>query len=151
MDILAKFRPATGKLWLYILAGLMWSGVGILLGRFAYHWLAPLDLWYAVIMLLTGIVLAALISRFGFSWLADRNIARIHDIPRNKVCIFAFQGWTSYPLVLVMVSMGIFLRKFSPVPKPYLAILYIGIGGGLFLASLNYYKKIIALVAERNE
>lgn len=44
--------------------------------------------------------------------------------------------------MIVMISLGIFLRLYSPIPKPLLAVMYIGIGGSLFLASLHYYKHI---------
>jgi hypothetical protein len=41
-----------------------------------------------------------------------------------------------------MISLGIFLREYSPIPKPVLAILYLAIGGGLFLSSFLYYKHL---------
>jgi hypothetical protein len=58
-------------------------------------------------------------------------------------CLFAFQQWYSYPLVLCMIALGITLRKYTPIPKPLLGILYSGIGGGLGLASLYYYQAIL--------
>ncbi len=93
-------------------------------------------------MTLAGVLLASAIYYFGFSKLAKKNIQRITDMAGDKICIFAFQEWTSYPLVIVMISLGIFLRMYSPIPKPLLAVMYIGIGGSLFLASLHYYKHI---------
>ena len=92
---------------------------------------------------MAGILLAAAICLFGFSKLAHRNIDRIQALESEKVCLFAFQSWTSYPLVAFMVSLGIYLRVYSPFPKPLLAILYIGIGGGLFLSSLSYFAHIL--------
>ncbi|MBK5109346.1 MAG: hypothetical protein JJE12_14525 [Anaerolineales bacterium] len=61
----------------------------------------------------------------------------------ERICIFAFQRWTSYPLVVIMMSMGIYLRVYSPIQKPYLAILYIGIGSSLVFASWRYYRQLI--------
>ncbi len=109
----------------------------------AFDWLktAPTD--EAALLALLGVLLASCIYIFGFSKLAARNIRRIESIPGEKNCLFAFQGWTSYPLVLVMISLGIFLRKYSPIPKPLLASVYIGIGGGLFAASLHYYFHLV--------
>ena len=94
-------------------------------------------------MTLAGALLASAIFYFGFSKLAKKNIQRINDMVGDKICIFAFQEWKSYPLVVVMIGLGISLRKFFPIPKPYLSILYIGIGGGLFLSSLYYYKHLL--------
>lgn len=120
----------------------MWSGVGLLLARYAYLWMVSLPAWQFVLILVAGITLGLAIYRFGFSRLAKKNIDRIAQIKNEKVCIFAFQEWTSYPLVLVMISMGLFLRLYSPVPKPLLAVVYLGIGSGLFLSSIHYYQHI---------
>ncbi|MBU0510786.1 MAG: hypothetical protein KJ638_03670 [Chloroflexi bacterium] len=42
-----------------------------------------------------------------------------------------------------MIAMGITLRH-SPIPKHLPAVLYIGIGGGLFLSSLFYYGILVS-------
>lgn len=135
-------KPGTPKFWLHLTAGLMWSGVGLWLYYLAYGWLQPEDKITALIMAAIGIILALTIYRFGFSKFADRNINRIQNIASERPCIFAFQSWSSYPLVAFMISLGIFLREYSPIPKPYLAAMYIGIGGSLFLASFHYYRTI---------
>ncbi|MGD8603948.1 MAG: hypothetical protein PVF49_05165, partial [Anaerolineales bacterium] len=61
----------------------------------------------------------------------------IRELP-EKACLFAFQQWYSYPLVIFMVTLGLLLRH-SELPRHLLAILYLGIGGGLLLASRHYY------------
>lgn len=139
-DWISKIKPSVEKRWLYLIAGGIWSVVGLMLCRLAYGWLRPVSWPMAVILTLFGLLLAAAIYRFGFSYFARGNIRRIANYRIEKVCVFAFQRWTSYPLVVVMISLGIFLRIYSPIPKPYLGVLYIGIGGGLFLASLLYYR-----------
>jgi hypothetical protein len=138
-----KFYPAVKKVWLQLLAGLIWSGVGIMLVSIASRWFRPLQFFQGFLLLLAGMALAAAIYFFGFSKLALKNVHRILDYQKERVCLFAFQRWTSYPLVLFMVSLGIYLRVYSPIPKPYLAILYVGIGGSLFLASLHYYAQVV--------
>ena len=99
--------------------------------------------WMVLLLILAGLLLAAGIYFFGFSKLASRNVQRIINIPKERVCLFAFQKWTSYPLVLVMIAMGIYLRLYSPIPKPYLAILYLGLGASLFASSLQYYSQVL--------
>lgn len=130
------------KIWLQIMAGIMWSAVGILLGSYALSWLKLAEIWFRVVLLSFGLILAAAIYFWGFSKIAMKNIHRIDAYVKEKVCLFAFQKWSSYPLVLVMISMGIYLRKYSPFPKQFLAVVYLGLGGGLFLSSLHYYKLI---------
>lgn len=121
----------------------MWSGVGLMLCNMAYGWLLPVAFPRALWMTLAGVLLASTIYSFGFSKLAEKNIQRITDMAGDKICIFVFQEWKSYPLVAVMIGLGISLRILLPIPKPYLAIVYIGIGGGLFLSSLCYYKYLL--------
>ncbi len=142
MEQTTKGTPATKKIWLHLTAGIMWSGVGIMLVAFAATWLGLVHSWTVLLLILAGLLLAAGIYFFGFSKLASRNVQRIIDISKERVCLFAFQKWTSYPLVLVMIAMGIYLRLYSPIPKPYLAILYIGLGASLFVSSFQYYSQV---------
>lgn len=136
-------KPGASKFWLIFLSGVMWSGVGILLNSYAYRWLIVLNFAEASLYLLGGLVLGSGIYAWGFSRLAESNIQRIDMITSDKPCIFAFQKWTNYPLVIFMVSLGIILRKFSPIPKPWLAVLYSGIGLSLLISSFHYYRKLI--------
>ena len=137
-----KLKPGVPKFWLHLSAGVMWSGVGLYLMSLTREWVAPVARIYIMVILLAGILLGVAIYAFGFSKFADKNIRRIESIPSEKPCLFAFQEWTSYPLVVFMISLGIFLRVYSPIPKTWLASMYIGIGFSLFLASTHYYKRI---------
>jgi hypothetical protein len=138
-----KWTPATKKIWLHLTAGIVWSGVGIMLTVFAVTWFGLVHSWTVLLLISAGLLLASAIYFFGFSKLASKNVQRIIAIPKERVCLFAFQKWTSYPLVLVMVAMGIYLRRYSPIPKPDLAILYLGLGASLFASSLQYYSQIL--------
>jgi len=143
LSSLKKYKPGARKNWLQLTAGVVWLGVGVMLISIASRWVRLEKLTTALLLVLAGILLAAAICIFGFRKLARKNIHRIQAMAEEKVCLFAFQSWTSYPLVAFMVALGIYLRVYSPFPKPTLAILYIGIGGGLFLASLSYFKHIL--------
>ncbi len=94
-----RLCPAVRKIWLHLLAGVMWVGVGIMLVSLAARWLGLVLFTQEILLILAGLILA----------------------------------------------LGIYLRLFSPIPKPYLAILYIGIGGGLFLSSLHYFTRVVHL------
>jgi hypothetical protein len=142
MNNFVKLKPAVSKTGLHLLAGIMWLGVGVMLCWLAYGWLSVVPSATALGLALTGILLAFVISFLGFSKLANKNILRIETLDQEKICLFAFQEWTSYPLIIVMISLGIFLRKYSPVPKPILAVVYIGIGAGLFIAGCQYFIHI---------
>ena len=142
LRFLLKLKPGVQKIWLQLLAGLIWFGVGLMLIRFASNWLIPVSLSSRLLLVLAGLLLATGIYLFGFSKLAKKNILRINGLKGKKICLFAFQGWTSYPLVVFMIFLGIFLRTNSIFPKPLLAILYLGIGGGILSASLHYFATI---------
>jgi hypothetical protein len=141
MERLERWKPALPRAWLYLLSGLMWSGVGLMLCFLAYGWLLQVEVLNALLLTAAGVLLGTAIYRFGFLGLAIKNINRIRLLPA-KACLFAFQEWKSYPLIAVMIMLGITLRH-SPIPKSYLAVLYIGIGLGLFLASLQYYLSLV--------
>lgn len=133
-----KLKPAVSKYLLIALAGLMWSAVGVMLCRMAYYWLKEIG-WFAALPFgLLGIVLSLATYFFGFSGIARKNIDRI-CLLSEKGCVFAFQAWKSYLIIVIMIALGIILRH-SPIPRQYLAIVYMAIGGALLLASLHYYR-----------
>jgi hypothetical protein len=136
MSAIEHLKPGAPKPLLHALSGIVWSGVGVMLMRWTWVWLRPLAVMQALSYAGMGICLAFAINLF-FGRMATKNIDRIGALPRHP-CLFAFQAWTSYPLVVFMVALGLTLRA-SPIPKPWLAVLYAGIGGGLFLASLRYF------------
>ncbi len=137
-----QFKPGADKNRLLLLAGVIWTGVGSYLIYLALGWIFQpgVRYWHYWV---PGILLAFLIYRFGFSKLALKNSQRIQEYQVDKPCLFAFQEWHSYPLVLVMIGLGIALRKYTPIPKPLLGVMYLGIGGGLGGASIQYYRKIL--------
>ena len=136
--VLAKLKPAVSRYWLIGLAGLMWSAVGVMLCRLAYLWLTDVPWGAAVFVGISGIFLALIACRFGFSRIAEKNINRIRQFS-EKGCIFAFQAWKSYLIIVIMIALGLFLRH-SLLPKQYLAVVYLAVGGALFLASFHYYR-----------
>jgi hypothetical protein len=142
MNWIDKIKPGVPKGWLQVLAGLVWTFVGLYLIYLALDWVFALGVKFPLVYIIAGLILASLIYSFGFSKLARKNSQRINDLEAERPCLFAFQEWHSYPLVLVMIGLGIGLRKFTPIPKPLLGILYIGIGGGLGGASIHYYFQI---------
>jgi len=87
----SKWTPSTMKIWLHLSGGIMWSGVGIMLIVFAAKWLGRVHSSTVSLLILASLLLDAGIYFFGFSRLASRNIHRILNIPKERVCLFAFQ------------------------------------------------------------
>ena len=147
MITLKSLKPAVPKTWLIALAGLMWSVVGLMLCRLAYHWLVVVR-WREVVPLeLLGVVFALTAHQFLFCRIAQKNIVRL-SLLTEKTCVFAFQRWKSYLLIGLMIIIGVVVRSL-PIPRPYMAILYTTIGGALFLASLQYYSCLWRMVTQR--
>jgi len=135
-----RLKPAVPRSWLLVLAGLVWTVVGLGLGRLALGWLSDVELPWSVILGLCGLSLGLLIHRFNFSRVARKNIERIcHSSERP--CLFSFQAWHSWLLVSLMIALGVALRH-SPLPRPVLAVLYAAIGTALFAGSLQYYHRL---------
>ena len=127
---------------MYKRQGVLWAFAGAMLIRFAGVWLISLSPGLKTAGVSSGLLLALAIYWFGFSKFADKNIQRIRALASKRPCVFAFQQWSSYPLVVVMISLGIYLRKYSPFPKSLLVPIYLGIGGSLLLASIRYLRNI---------
>lgn len=119
-------------------AGAVWLLVALYLLGLALGWISEGGFPGGLLVGLAGIGLALAIHRLGFSRVARRNLDRIGHYP-DKVCLFAFQAWQSYLVVVLMILLGKTLRRL-PIPHPLLAVLYCGIGGGLGLSSLLYFR-----------
>ncbi len=148
MRTLKDFRPAVSRPWLIAIAGFMWTGVGVMLCRLAYHWFAAIHTGAAAILGPLGAVMALAAYHFGFSKIAKRNIKRL-CLLTERTCVFAFQTWKGYLVIAFMVMLGAVLRS-SPIPKSYLAIVYTTIGGAIFLSSFHYYGLLWRLVAQKD-
>jgi len=138
---LKRFTPSVPRRWLWLLAGLMWSAVGILLCTMAGLWLYHVDGPRIVAGASAGFGSGVVIYKFGFSRIARKNINRIAQKP-GRVCVFAFQAWQSYVLIALMITLGIILRH-SSLPRAVLAHIYSAIGTALVLSSSLYYQKLL--------
>ncbi|MBN1463125.1 MAG: hypothetical protein JW922_05540 [Paludibacteraceae bacterium] len=134
--------PRVHKHILVFVSGILWSGVGLFLISLAYRWFNQLSNNQIIAAWLGGLILGGAIAYFGFSKLADKNILRINQY-HKKVCFWAFQKWTTYLLIVFMMSLGIFMRKTPYIPKFLLSPMYIGIGSALFLSSFRYYQFLV--------
>jgi hypothetical protein len=134
---LADYKPAVAREVLLLVAGLVWTGVGIMLGVWAAIWLSAVPLVLEIEMAAAGLVLALLAWWFMFRRLVQENIERIERAPL-RACFFSFQAWKSYIVMVAMIGLGVVLRN-SSLPKPWLAVVYAAIGGALFIASLAYH------------
>ncbi len=134
--------PRVHKHILVFVSGILWSGVGLFLISLAFRWFNQLSNNQIIAACIGGVLLGITIAYFGFGGLATKNIIRIDQYQKN-VCFWAFQKWTTYILIVFMMSLGIFMRKTPYIPKYLLSPMYIGIGSALFIASFRYYQFLV--------
>jgi hypothetical protein len=134
--------PSAKRSILVLLAGIFWSGVGVALLAVATNWLLSVH-EFALISLGVGAIIGLAVYRFGFSRLARTNLTRIFSQApgKDRVCLFAFQNTRSYIIMATMMGLGYTLRHL-PIPRLYLAPVYLAIGLGLLLSSLVYYRHV---------
>ncbi len=138
-------EPAVSRRTLVITAAVTWGVVGIFLIIRAALYLTEVDSDKTTLVLASGtfgILLGLLKGKYIFARLAKQNVQRIDQISphKEKICIFAFQAWQSYLIVLVMIGLGMALRV-SPLPRVYLIGIYLLIGVGLLVGSRAYLKR----------
>jgi hypothetical protein len=141
---IAKIKPAVSKRVLLFLAGFMWLGVGIMLLFLSFSWLHAFRAHGSFLFTGIGVIVALVVHHFGFLKIVDKNLGRILPMEGTK-CVFSFITWKSYIVVAVMVAMGALLRH-SPIPKPYLSIVYIAIGLALLLSSIRYLRVLLGQI-----
>jgi ABC-type uncharacterized transport system permease subunit len=138
-NLVSSCKPNTEHYWLLLAGGVTWSVVGLVLCGLACRWLADSAWPGNLVAALTGFGFGVLVHAFAFSRIARRNIRRIGEQP-TPVCVFAFQAWRGYLLIVVMMALGWVLRH-SRLPLQVLAIIYLTVGTGLALASSLYYDQ----------
>ncbi|MFZ2445377.1 MAG: hypothetical protein WAW37_03390 [Syntrophobacteraceae bacterium] len=136
--LISKCRPAVPRYWHFLTAGVVWLVVGIGLAVVACRWFSQTDWPLNLALAAASICLGLAVYLYGFSGIAGRNIARIEAQP-DFACLFAFQPWRSYLLILVMMLFGYILRHL-PVPKSIDAVIYLTMGSALAFSSSLYFE-----------
>jgi hypothetical protein len=134
---LTRLKPAVPKHWLIAIAGLVWSAAGGMLCHMAWSWLRPLPPLRITGLIAAGVALAIVLHRLMLARVARRNMNRICTYA-ERGCVFAFQAWRSYLMILIMISLGSFLRH-TMISREILALFYTAMGGALILSSLAYF------------
>ena len=135
-----SYKPNASRPLLFLTAGLLWTLVGLWLLYLAAMWLqaSEVESWHSYTGLGTALGIAAYLVVF--RRIAKRNIERLKGLP-EKSCFFAFQAWHSYLVIVFMISLGLVLRH-STIPRHWLAVVYLTIGGALLGASFHYYGRL---------
>lgn len=120
----------------------MWSGIGLMLISLATRWLQDLQVEPHWAIIVAGIIPGILVAFFGFTRIVHNNIQRINEMD-TQASVFAFQAWHSYVLIIIMMSMGIYVRQSGLIPMIIKTPGYYTIGTALSLSSIKYYREYI--------
>lgn len=136
----AVTQPTLKRKHLILLAGFVWMVMGIILVIIAvYFYRESPD------ALLLGMVLALifgpLLNRLTVADLAIKNVERLkHLMPdKARLPLVEAQSRRNYVIILIMIVLGTVLRR-TPIPREYVAPVYLVMGVALVLASREYFR-----------
>lgn len=120
-------------------ASLVWSGSGLGLLAAGLTWIAraPGTSWMAALPL--ALAVGYFKGRFVLAPRAAANASRIAGRGEDR-CVGGAFGWGSWGLAGAMMAIGFALRH-SPLPRPWLGLLYAAIGASLITASLTSWSR----------
>ncbi len=135
MGILERVNPKASRRTRLLLAALMWTAIGTGLLVAGLHWLlgARSAAWLAAFPV--ALVAGWAKGRFVLAPRAEANALRIIRAGEER-CVGGVFSWASWGIALFMMAGGIALRR-SPLPRPWLGLLYSAIGAALLAASLK--------------
>ena len=127
--------------WLYFVSGVVWTVAGLILCSRAVEWLLILPLSTGTTLGTTAGLIAVAGYYFGFAKIVKRNIRRIQGLP-DRSPFYAFTAPRGYVLIALMMTSGITLRN-SSLPKVYLTIPYLAMGGVLLIGCVRFYYEFL--------
>ncbi|MFI5250860.1 MAG: hypothetical protein ACHQQQ_00385 [Bacteroidota bacterium] len=133
--------PLVPRRWLFFCSGIVWTCAGLILCGKAIDWLTLLPFNTGLPLESTAILIAGSGYFWGFTKIVQRNVNRINQLP-DLAPLHLFIAPRGYIMILIMVSTGITLRN-SPLPKVYLTIPYLAMGGVLLIGSVRFYKEFL--------
>jgi hypothetical protein len=137
---LERWKPRAGGRTQLLLAGALWSVVGVLLLGFGTAWtLDALGSRAGALTLVLGVLVGLLKGRF----VLDRAAGRIADriaLRGDGRCLGGFLSWRSWLLVALMSAVGRLLRG-GLLPLAVLGPLYAAVGAGLLYSSRVAWRR----------
>jgi len=127
-----RLKPGVSRQWLHLMAALVWTFAGGMLlwkgvvysgGTTGLVWKVPLGL-------VGGVVFYLLV----FRGLSAKHSRRIVEMEPKRPCVFSFFSWRSYLMMVLMVSMGITLKRVGLIPPAFLPLVYFTMGIPLLLS-----------------
>lgn len=138
MSKLYWLRPVVSRRILLFIAAGVWTFAGSML---FYKGFKMLDLssrfvgFKLILVLTAGIVFYHRL----FSRLSMKHTLRILQMKEARPWVFSFFNLRSYLMMVLMISMGVTLRKSGLIAPEYLSMLYLTMAIPLMLSSIRFY------------
>jgi len=126
----SRFTPSVSVHTHFLVAGLVWSCVGLMLFYRGAHALLQIQ---GYIWLAGAILVGTLKGLMILDKTARKNINRIKHFD-DKKCIGGVYSWKTWVLVIVMMVSGFFLRH-STLPIEFVGVIYAAVGWALMVSS----------------
>lgn len=142
--LLQLLKPAAPAWTHYLLAALLWTGVGSFL---LYRGLAAALTLHTTVLLLVSLGAGSIGMLKGLMVMrpaAVRGAARIAGRGDGK-CVMGFISWKTWLLVLGMGAFGKYLRTLA-LPGWLLGLLLGGVGTALLIGSATYWTSFVAKI-----
>jgi len=136
----------TSKKGLLLFTTFIWSIATYMLLYRAYTWSNLFTLHQLIFLLSIGVAIALFKIRFIFHKVAVQNYNRILKLNNSQLTLWQFQNTRSKIMIVFMMSLGIFLRRFSFISIKVLMPLYLGIGLAMFYVVLFNLKKLFSYI-----
>jgi hypothetical protein len=136
--ILKAIKPGIPKRYLLFVAAFMWTFAGgmLFLRGFSMLILFPRLLWIKILIsIIAGLIFYILL----FSKISLKHTQRILKMEIEKPCFFSFFNFRSYIMMVIMICMGVTLRKTGIVPIEYLSVFYVTMGIPLCMSAFRFY------------
>lgn len=136
-----KYKPAIRRRYLFLIAGILWSSVGVILSTVGIYWIFPVRHPVILLLMPLAFIVGVIKGRFILYKIAVKSSERIYSHP-EKACFGSVFSWSTWLTVILMVSVGQILRRFIiPIyDRDFLGLVYAIIGLALFTASFVYWK-----------
>ena len=139
MTFVQRIAPRASRRTRLLVAALVWTGIGVglLVAGLRWTFLAPSMAWRAAL----PVALAAglLKGRYVLAPRAAANASRILASAESR-CIGGAFSWGAWMFAVGMMLLGITLRH-SPVPRPWLGLLYAAVGTALVVAGAGGWRR----------
>ncbi len=80
-----------------------------------------------------------------FKKISGKHIRRIETMERDRLPFYSFFSPKAYIMMILMISLGITIRKTGVVPFEYLSVFFVTMGLPLFLSALNFLRRFLTI------